>query len=172
MEAGGARVPCPSVDVKGACGQGPGGQALSPEVGSLEDSVCPSELLMTCESSKASRPIFLVLQSTPLIFQEPCEQLASIYGAATERPVVKANLPPWPLPHFPYGSAVLYCAFAHHRYWKQEVDRAEENGEKPSLKKAIIKCYWKSCLLSSIFIFFEVKAFINSALLSLYMGQY
>ncbi|XP_069457984.1 ATP-binding cassette sub-family C member 4-like isoform X2 [Ovis canadensis] len=40
-------------------------------------------------------------------------------------------------------------------YWKQEVERAEKNGQKPSLKKAIIKCYWKSCLLSAIFIFFE-----------------
>ena len=53
VEVGGACVPCASVDVKGACGQGPGGQALSPEVGSLEDSVCPSELLMTCEFNKA-----------------------------------------------------------------------------------------------------------------------
>ena len=48
---------------------------------------------------------------------------------------MKAYLPPWPLPHFPYGSAVLYCAFAHHRYWKQEVDRAEKNGKTLALKK-------------------------------------
>uniref|UniRef100_A0A8C2NXL5 ATP-binding cassette, sub-family C (CFTR/MRP), member 4 n=1 Tax=Capra hircus TaxID=9925 RepID=A0A8C2NXL5_CAPHI len=40
-------------------------------------------------------------------------------------------------------------------YWKQEVERAEKSGWKPSLGKAIIKCYWKSCLLSAIFIFFE-----------------
>ncbi|KAM9675035.1 ATP-binding cassette sub-family C member 4-like [Dama dama] len=69
---------------------------------------------MTYESSKASRPVFLVLQSTPLILQEPCEQ-----------------------------------------YWEQEVERAKENGQKPSLKKAIIKCYWKSYLLSAIFVFSE-----------------
>uniref|UniRef100_A0A8C0AJR6 ATP-binding cassette, sub-family C (CFTR/MRP), member 4 n=1 Tax=Bos mutus grunniens TaxID=30521 RepID=A0A8C0AJR6_BOSMU len=68
----------------------------------------------------------------------------------------------------PVGHAVLYCAFAHHRYWKQEVDRAEENGEKPSLKKAIIKCYWKSCLLSSIFIFFEECTMV---LLPLLLGK-
>uniref|UniRef100_A0A8B9YP66 Multidrug resistance-associated protein 4 n=1 Tax=Bos mutus grunniens TaxID=30521 RepID=A0A8B9YP66_BOSMU len=53
-------------------------------------------------------------------------------------------------------------------YWKQEVDRAEENGEKPSLKKAIIKCYWKSCLLSSIFIFFEECTMV---LLPLLLGK-
>uniref|UniRef100_A0A4W2EE42 Multidrug resistance-associated protein 4 n=1 Tax=Bos indicus x Bos taurus TaxID=30522 RepID=A0A4W2EE42_BOBOX len=53
-------------------------------------------------------------------------------------------------------------------YWKQEVDRAEENGEKPSLKKAIIKCYWKSCLLSSIFIFFEEGTMV---LLPLLLGK-
>ena len=93
-------------------------------------------------------------------------------GAATECPVVKAYLLLWPLPHFPYDRAVLYCAFSYHRYWKQEVERAEKSGWKPSLGKAIIKCYWKSCLLSAIFIFFEVKTLIYSALLSLYVGQY
>uniref|UniRef100_A0A8B9YLC7 Multidrug resistance-associated protein 4-like n=1 Tax=Bos mutus grunniens TaxID=30521 RepID=A0A8B9YLC7_BOSMU len=56
-------------------------------------------------------------------------------------------------------------------YWKQEVDRAEENGEKPSLKKAIIKCYWKSCLLSSIFIFFEAFHLSNLALRKTTTGQ-
>ncbi|XP_065757968.1 ATP-binding cassette sub-family C member 4-like [Muntiacus reevesi] len=40
-------------------------------------------------------------------------------------------------------------------YWNQEVERAEKNGQKPSLKKAIIKCYWKSYLLSAIFVFSE-----------------
>ena len=77
-----------------------------------------------------------------------------------------------PLPHFPYGRTVLYCDFSHRRYWKQEDERAKKNGQKPSLKKAIIKCYWKSYLLSAIFVFSEVKAFTYSALLSLYMGQY
>uniref|UniRef100_A0A8C0AIS9 Multidrug resistance-associated protein 4-like n=1 Tax=Bos mutus grunniens TaxID=30521 RepID=A0A8C0AIS9_BOSMU len=100
-------------------------------------------------------------------FRSPVSSLPAPVGQP-QSPVVKANLPPWPLPHFPYGSAVLYCAFAHHRYWKQEVDRAEENGEKPSLKKAIIKCYWKSCLLSSIFIFFEECTMV---LLPLLLGK-
>ena len=53
LEAGGARVPCTSVGVEGAHSHGPGGQALSPEVGSLEEGVCPPELLVNCESSKA-----------------------------------------------------------------------------------------------------------------------
>uniref|UniRef100_A0A8C6D2J8 Multidrug resistance-associated protein 4 n=1 Tax=Moschus moschiferus TaxID=68415 RepID=A0A8C6D2J8_MOSMO len=57
-------------------------------------------------------------------------------------------------------------------YWEQEVKRAEKDAQKPSLKKAIIKCYWKSYLLSAFLIIFEVKAFIYSALLSLYVGQY
>ena len=45
--------PVPSVDVERALSHGPGGRALSPEVGPLEEGVCPPELLMTCESSKA-----------------------------------------------------------------------------------------------------------------------
>ena len=39
--------------MEGARSHGPGGQALSLEVGYLEEGVCPPELLMTCESSKA-----------------------------------------------------------------------------------------------------------------------
>ncbi|KAG5204274.1 hypothetical protein JEQ12_002250 [Ovis aries] len=56
-------------------------------------------------------------------------------------------------------------------YWKQEVERAEKNGQKPSLKKAIIKCYWKSCLLSAIFIFFEALRLSNSAMRKTTTGQ-
>ena len=54
---GGARVLCASVQLKGACSQGPEGQALSLEVGALEEGICPHEVLMTCESSKAWQEI-------------------------------------------------------------------------------------------------------------------
>ena len=88
------------MDVEGARSHGPGGRALSPEVGPLEEGVCPPELLMTCESSKAWQELISRIwnfslkacfsgasESAPLVFQEPCEQVASIYCAAAERPV-------------------------------------------------------------------------------------
>ena len=59
-----------------------------------------------------SRPglvLFQVLQSTLLILQVPCDPLASIYGAATERPVVKARLL-LRLPPFYLSRALLHCA--------------------------------------------------------------
>ena len=37
--------------------------------------------------------------------------------------------------------------------------RAEKDAREPSLTKAIIKCYWKSCLVLGIFTFLEVKFF-------------
>ena len=107
-----------------------------------------------------------MLQSAPLIFQEPCEQLACTCGAATERPVVKAYLPPRPSPAFPVVDTCCLLRFvSHRRYWDQEVLRAEKDAREPSLTKAIIKCYWKSYLPFAIFKLFEVKAFIYSALL-------
>lgn len=82
--------------MEGAPSHGPGDLALSPEVGSLGDCVYPSELLMTCEFSKVYKEFVSRIWdfslktwsgafpgasvSAPLIFQEPCEQLASIYG--------------------------------------------------------------------------------------------
>ena len=106
--------------MQGAHSHGPGGRALSLEVGPLEEGVCPPELLMTCESSKSWQELVSRIwnfslkacfsgasESAPLIFQETCEQLASIYAAAAESPVVPAGLSP--IPHFPFGGhAVLY----------------------------------------------------------------
>ena len=77
---------------------------------------------MTCESRKAWQELVSRIwnfslkacfsdtsESTWLIFQETCEQLAGIHAAAAERPVVQAGLSP--MPHFPFGGhAVLYCA--------------------------------------------------------------
>ncbi|XP_073750489.1 ATP-binding cassette sub-family C member 4 isoform X4 [Callorhinus ursinus] len=40
-------------------------------------------------------------------------------------------------------------------YWDKEVSRAEKDARKPSLTKAIIKCYWKSYLVLGIFTLFE-----------------
>ncbi|KAM6178581.1 ATP-binding cassette sub-family C member 4 isoform 2-T2 [Rhynchocyon petersi] len=40
-------------------------------------------------------------------------------------------------------------------YWDKEVSRAEKNSQKPSLTKAIIKCYWKSYLVLGIFTLIE-----------------
>ncbi|XP_043333713.1 ATP-binding cassette subfamily C member 4-like [Cervus canadensis] len=41
-------------------------------------------------------------------------------------------------------------------YWDQEVLRAKTHKREPSLMKAIVKCYWKSCLVLGIFTFLEV----------------
>ena len=107
-----------------------------------------------------------MLQSAPLIFQEPCEQLARTCGAATERPVVKAYLPPRPSPAFPVVDTCCLLRFvSHRRYWDQEVLRAEKDAQEPSLTKAIIKYYWKSYVVLGIFTLIEVKAFTYSALL-------
>uniref|UniRef100_A0A452VN33 Multidrug resistance-associated protein 4 n=1 Tax=Ursus maritimus TaxID=29073 RepID=A0A452VN33_URSMA len=40
-------------------------------------------------------------------------------------------------------------------YWDKEVSRAEKDSRKPSLTKAIIKCYWKSYLVLGIFTLIE-----------------
>ncbi|XP_065757880.1 ATP-binding cassette sub-family C member 4-like [Muntiacus reevesi] len=40
-------------------------------------------------------------------------------------------------------------------YWDQEVLRAKTHKREPSLMKAIVKCYWKSCLVLGIFTFLE-----------------
>ncbi|KAM6180104.1 ATP-binding cassette sub-family C member 4 isoform 2-T2 [Erethizon dorsatum] len=40
-------------------------------------------------------------------------------------------------------------------YWDKEVFRAERDARKPSLTKAIIKCYWKSYLILGIFTLIE-----------------
>ena len=92
-----------------------------PGGGVPEDSVCPSELLMTCESSKAWKELVSRIwnfslkacfsgasESAPLIFQEPCEQVASIYCAATECPVVKAYLLLCPSPIFPMVDVLFF----------------------------------------------------------------
>ena len=107
--------------VEGAHSHGPGGRALSPELGSLEEGVCPPELLVTCESSKSWQELVSRIwnfslkacfsgasESAPLIFQEPCEQVASIYCAATECPVVKAYLLLCPSPIFPMVDVLFF----------------------------------------------------------------
>ncbi|XP_046310887.1 ATP-binding cassette sub-family C member 4 isoform X3 [Marmota monax] len=40
-------------------------------------------------------------------------------------------------------------------YWDKEVLRAEKDAQKPSLTKAIIKCYWKSYVILGIFTLIE-----------------
>uniref|UniRef100_A0A8C6FGQ9 Uncharacterized protein n=1 Tax=Moschus moschiferus TaxID=68415 RepID=A0A8C6FGQ9_MOSMO len=51
-------------------------------------------------------------------------------------------------------------------YWDQEVLRAKSYKREPSLMKAIVQCYWKSCLVLGTFTFLEVKIFPCRALLS------
>ncbi|KAM5312286.1 ATP-binding cassette sub-family C member 4 isoform 2-T2 [Glossophaga mutica] len=41
------------------------------------------------------------------------------------------------------------------RYWDKEVSRAENDSQKPSLTKAIIKCYWRSYLILGLFTLVE-----------------
>ena len=180
------RVPCASVDVEGARSHGPGGQALSPEVGPLEEGVCPPELLMTCESSKAWQELVSRIwnfslkacfsgasESAPLVFQEPCEQVARIYCAAAERPVVQALLPLHPAPFSLWWTRCSSLrAVSHRRHWDQEVKRAEKDARKPSLMKAIVKCYWKSYLIWGMFAFLEVKDFHTVHCFLMYVSEY
>ena len=174
------------MDVEGARSHGPGGRALSPEVVSLEEIVCPPELLMTCESSKAWQELVSRIwnfslkacfsgasESAPLVFQEPCEQVASIYCAAAERTVVQARLPlrpaPFPLWWTRYSSLP---SVSHRRHWDQEVKRAQKDSHEPSLMKAIVKCYWKSYLIWGMFTFLEVKDFHTVRCFLVYVSQY
>lgn len=53
------------------------------------------------------------------------------------------------------GFSLFFCFSC--RYWDKEVLRAEKDARKPSLTKAIIKCYWKSYLVLGIFTLIEVK---------------
>lgn len=51
--------------------------------------------------------------------------------------------------------------FSPCRYWDKEIQKAEKSdARKPSLTKAIIKCYWKSYLVLGIFTLIEVTAFL------------
>ena len=87
-----------------------------PGGGVPEDGVCRSELLMTCESSKARKELISRIGTFPLqslLFwcfrvctahlSGACEQVASTYHTAAERPVVRARLP---LPPSPFP---LWC---------------------------------------------------------------
>ncbi|XP_005374166.1 PREDICTED: multidrug resistance-associated protein 4 isoform X2 [Chinchilla lanigera] len=56
-------------------------------------------------------------------------------------------------------------------YWDREVFRAEKNAHKPSLTKAIIKCYWKSYLILGIFTFIEALRLSNVAMGKTTTGQ-
>lgn len=74
--------------------------------------------------------------------------------------MVKAHLPLRPSPVFSSeDTCSLLCFVSHCRYWDQEVLRAEKDARKPSLTKAIIKCYWKSYVVLGIFTLVEVKSF-------------
>uniref|UniRef100_A0A8C3VTT8 Multidrug resistance-associated protein 4 n=1 Tax=Catagonus wagneri TaxID=51154 RepID=A0A8C3VTT8_9CETA len=50
-------------------------------------------------------------------------------------------------------------------YWDQEVSRAKNDTQKPSLMKAIIKCYWKSYLVLGILTFLEEGTRIGQPIL-------
>ncbi|XP_053420105.1 ATP-binding cassette sub-family C member 4-like isoform X7 [Nycticebus coucang] len=56
-------------------------------------------------------------------------------------------------------------------FWDKEVLRAEDNAQKPSLTKAIIKCYWKSYLVLGIFAFIEALCLSNTAMGRTTTGQ-
>ncbi|XP_050622496.1 ATP-binding cassette sub-family C member 4 isoform X5 [Macaca thibetana thibetana] len=47
-------------------------------------------------------------------------------------------------------------------FWDKEVLRAENDAQKPSLTRAIIKCYWKSYLVLGIFTLIEGKTSMTS----------
>lgn len=89
------------------------------------------------------------------IFLGPSGQLASVCAGSAE--FCDKHLPS-ALPF--YSTAIMrfltpllsYC-----RYWDKEVLRAKKDAQKPSLTKAIIKCYWKSYLILGIFTLIEVN---------------
>lgn len=105
--------------------------------------VCPLELFMTCESSKlwqelVSRIWNFSLKAWSGAFSgasvytahpsgEPCEQLAIIYGATAERPVVELLL----RPPFPEQGYSLLCFVSHHRYWNQVCESQERQHGSP-----------------------------------------
>ena len=145
----------------------------------------PPELLMTCESSKSRQELVSRIwdfslkacfsgasESVPLVFQEPCEQVAGIYCTAAERPVVQARLPLCPSPVSPLGDMLFMCFVLYHRYWDQEVKRAQKDTQEPSLMKAIVKCYWKSYLIWGMFTFLEVKDIHTVHCFLVYVPQY
>ena len=155
-----------------------------PGGGVPEDSVCP-ELLMTCESSKAWKELVSRIwnfslkacfsgasESAPLIFQETCEQVARIYCAAAECPVVWACLPLRPAPFPLWWTYFLLCFVSHPRHWDKEVLRGQKDAQEPSLVKAIIKCYWKSYLICGMFTFLEMKDFYTLHCFLVYVSQY
>ncbi|XP_057563261.1 ATP-binding cassette sub-family C member 4-like [Hippopotamus amphibius kiboko] len=53
-------------------------------------------------------------------------------------------------------------------YWDREVLRAQKDAREPSLTKAIIKCYWKSCLVWGMFMFLEEG---TRVLLPIFLGK-
>ena len=86
----------------------------------MEEGICPPELLMTCESSKSRQELVSRIwdfslkacfsgasESAPLVFQEPCEQVAGTYCTAAECPVVQARLPLCPSPVSPLGDMLF-----------------------------------------------------------------
>ncbi|XP_039693710.1 ATP-binding cassette sub-family C member 4 isoform X5 [Pteropus medius] len=56
-------------------------------------------------------------------------------------------------------------------FWDKEVLRAERDSRKPSLTKAIIKCYWKSYLVLGIFTLIEALRLSNAAMSKTTTGQ-
>lgn len=88
-------------------------------------------------------------------------------------PVISTYLSLSHLPRFALRQGRVCCSsppfVSHCRYWDKEVLRAERDSRKPSLTKAIIKCYWKSYLVLGIFTLIEVKTFTYSELFFQYM---
>nr|XP_054302515.1 ATP-binding cassette sub-family C member 4 isoform X3 [Pongo pygmaeus]XP_054385521.1 ATP-binding cassette sub-family C member 4 isoform X4 [Pongo abelii] len=56
-------------------------------------------------------------------------------------------------------------------FWDKEVLRAENDAQKPSLTRAIIKCYWKSYLVLGIFTLIEALRLSNMAMGKTTTGQ-
>uniref|UniRef100_A0AC11D434 Uncharacterized protein n=1 Tax=Ovis aries TaxID=9940 RepID=A0AC11D434_SHEEP len=56
-------------------------------------------------------------------------------------------------------------------HWDQEVKTAQKDAREPSLTKAIVKCYWKSCLVLGIFTFLESLHLSSSAMGKTTTGQ-
>lgn len=90
-----------------------------------------------------------------------CEQVASIYCAAAERPasVVRARLPLCPTLSPLVDTLLWFTVLSFIGGTGIRKKQSPEGCTEPSLTKAIVKCYWKSCLVLGIFTFLEVKIF-------------
>lgn len=146
VTGGGCLCAClPSWPAPGAVRLAALGSDLFPETGTFPLKAC----FLTTRLSRAANSPPVLSEQGPVIRTLPCPIPGSAVCSGSG-----------------VCSALLFLTalgFSPCRYWDKEVSRAEKDSRKPSLTKAIIKCYWKSYLVLGIFTLIEVKAFMCGA---------